>query len=130
MSNQLTTIQQLTDKMQWLTNRQTVLNSNIANADTPGYAARDLAPLNFKQHMANTNIGLAATEPGHLAGIRGKNSMKTVKIHTETSANDGNTVSLEDQMQKSSETAMDYKLMTQLYQKNRNLLRLAVGSGR
>ncbi len=52
--------------------RQQIIASNIANADTPGYAARDL---NFKQAMgaamaqsSGTTLGLAqpATRVGHI----------------------------------------------------------------
>jgi len=75
--------------------RQTLLSSNIANADTPGYQARDVdfnaslagalrragatgapgtsagdaAPLAMAQPLGVTSgMTLAATEPGHMAG--------------------------------------------------------------
>ena len=32
------------DRMRYLTERQTLIARNIANADTPGYKAQDLAP--------------------------------------------------------------------------------------
>jgi len=56
--------------------RQRVIAGNIANADTPGYAARDI---NFKDVMAATSdaqrlatssaaiSGAATTRPGHIA---------------------------------------------------------------
>ena len=39
----------LTEKMKWLTARQSVLAQNIANSDTPNYRARDLKPLEFRE---------------------------------------------------------------------------------
>lgn len=50
--------------------RQRTIASNIANADTPGYAARDL---NFKEAMANATGGPSAnlrpsSTAGHTAG--------------------------------------------------------------
>ena len=37
----------LQQRMTWLSQRQNVLSQNVANADTPGYAAHDLKPLDF-----------------------------------------------------------------------------------
>ncbi|MEK9647431.1 MAG: hypothetical protein VW547_17980 [Alphaproteobacteria bacterium] len=34
-------------KLDWLSKRQIVLSQNLANADTPSYAPRDLKPLGF-----------------------------------------------------------------------------------
>src|SRR5512143_1066988 len=52
--------------------RQQVVASNIANADTPNYKARDL---DFKAALQGalrgagaSGVALATTEPGHLAG--------------------------------------------------------------
>ena len=52
-----------------LSERQKVLAGNIANADTPGYQARDF---DFAQALAQARGGqggetLAVTEPGHLS---------------------------------------------------------------
>ena len=38
----------LRERMSWLNARQDVLSQNVANADTPGYTARDLKPLDFE----------------------------------------------------------------------------------
>ena len=40
-------IEMMKQRMQWLTQRQQVLAQNVANADTPGYTARDLKELDF-----------------------------------------------------------------------------------
>jgi len=51
--------------------RQRLIASNIANADTPGYVARDM---NFAQALRAATGGaqpaatLAASQPGHIAG--------------------------------------------------------------
>ena len=51
--------------------RQRLIASNIANADTPGYVARDM---NFAQALREATGSvraappLAATQPGHIAG--------------------------------------------------------------
>ena len=37
----------LSNRMSWLSARQSVLAENVSNADTPNYIARDLRPLDF-----------------------------------------------------------------------------------
>jgi flagellar basal-body rod protein FlgB len=51
------------DAAEWLTQRQTLVAGNIANANTPGYHARDLAP--FSEILAGDQIKMAATKSVH-----------------------------------------------------------------
>ena len=46
--NKLDVFRLTNSKMGWLSERQTVLAQNIANADTPGYKAKDLKGLIFQ----------------------------------------------------------------------------------
>src|ERR1019366_298630 len=69
----------LRTRLQWSQERQRVLAENVANADTPNYRGRDLAPLKFEtptQVPATTvsTVALARTEDGHIAGIGQSNS--------------------------------------------------------
>ena len=53
--------------MCWLNARQNVLSQNVANADTPGYTARDLKPVDFAtcskaRTDAPRSAGLAVTD--------------------------------------------------------------------
>ena len=43
-------------RMSWLGERQTVLAQNVANADTPGFAARDLKAPDFSRLMAQPSL--------------------------------------------------------------------------
>ena len=45
----------LKERMAWLSQRQDVLSQNVANADTPGYTARDLKPVDFEQALKRTS---------------------------------------------------------------------------
>ncbi len=133
--------QALHQKMGWQTQRQSVLAQNIANADTPGYVPRDMKPLDFKALLATTGSGLPlgqgighvtlkATHSSHY-GAAGASAVKAKnqKSVYET-APSGNSVILEEQLIKANQLAADHRLMTNLYQKNVNLLRTAVrGSG-
>ncbi len=74
--------------------RAEVLSSNLANADTPGYKARDF---NFQQALAsqmsgNTGMTLKTTQRGHIgAADAGSNVTLQYRIPTQPSI-DGNTV--------------------------------------
>lgn len=82
--------------------RQQVLASNIANADTPNYKARDI---DFSASLqsalkgspaAATGVRLAATEPGHLAGRPGLGAEAGLLYRTPSQGNvDGNTVDVD-----------------------------------
>ena len=41
----------LRERMSWLNARQNTLSQNVANADSPGYLARDLKPLDFQDML-------------------------------------------------------------------------------
>src|SRR6476659_4218241 len=60
----------LREKMAWLNSRQAILSQNVANADMPGYAARDLKPIDFAQSLrdaTHNNAGtLRITDPRHI----------------------------------------------------------------
>lgn len=117
-------------RMAWLNQRQTVLAQNVANADTPGYAAQDLRKPDFSALLKGTGgpLKLAADEPGQLQPKTEAGSFERVTSPGERSL-DGNGVSLEAQMMKVSDTAADYALTANLYRAQLDLLRTAIGSG-
>ena len=49
----------------WLSQRQAVVANNIANANTPGYRAMDIAP--FDSAMQAAQLQMSVTKPGHMA---------------------------------------------------------------
>lgn len=111
--------------------RQVVITENIANADTPGYRARDLA--DFAQTLDETAGSLAprATRPGHLdfgAEGRGFEAGEVAAFGAETP--NGNTVSLEDQMMRSAEVRQSYDLALGVYRKSMDILSAAIGKPR
>ena len=63
----------LRERMSWLNQRQGVLSQNVANADTPGYGARDLKAPDFETLLRNTvkgteiSSGLRTTNSKHIA---------------------------------------------------------------
>ena len=49
----LTLLNAMVQKMDWVEERQKIIAQNIANADTPEYRPQDLTPLNFKTMLAD-----------------------------------------------------------------------------
>ena len=126
-------------RMHWLAARQQVLAQNVANADTPGYTARDLKQLDFGDMVKRSGPVLrpVATQASHIGSPvaggghgfkpgQAKGGEVIKKPDFETSPT-GNSVVLEDQMIKVAETQMDYQTVTGLYSKSLGLIKIALG---
>lgn len=134
--NNLTLFDMAKQRMDWLAQREKVVATNIANADTPEFRPSDLQPLDFKQVLRDEsrkvqNVGVLRTDPAHLPGTipeRGPFLVEDVRRAYEVSP-DGNAVVLEDQAQKLAEARGQYDLTTGLFQKYVRMLRTALGRG-
>lgn len=126
--------QALHKRMDWLSARQTVLAENVANADTPGFRARDLKELSFRELMAGKKpvMSTARTHSQHLQGTA--SSATPYADDSQDAVNEStpseNAVVLEEQTLKVSDTRMEYDLATSLYRKNMNMIRTALGRPR
>lgn len=122
---------QLSRRVEWLNQRQEVLSINVANADTPGFAPQDLKPVDFKRLLQRTvlPVRMAQTDAGHLTPSRqrGAEAATKVKDPYEVSPS-GNAVVLEEQLIKTTETAMAHDLATNLYRRNVGLMKIALGT--
>ena len=116
----------LRTRMQWHQERQRVLAENVANADTPGYRARDVAPPDF-EHALRVSLTLARTDPAHFAPS-GSDSQFSAdgEPHYEVRPR-GNSVSHEDEMLKLAGNQMDYDAVTSLYTHSLSLIKTAIG---
>jgi flagellar basal-body rod protein FlgB len=123
----------LRTKLQWSQERQRVLAENVANADTPGYRARDLTPLKFEAPkemtaLPLTPVALDRTEPGHIAGLEGSASPFRSQSDGKYGVRPtGNSVNLEQEMMKVAANQMDYQAVTALYSRSLNLIKTALG---
>ncbi len=115
-------------RMAWADRRQRILAQNIANANTPHWQARDLAP--FAASLAKTQGGaLVLTQPGHMSGISGGGPGQTVVQKPSERAPDGNAVALDEQLTKVANTETTQELVTNLYKKYLGMFRIALGHG-
>jgi flagellar basal-body rod protein FlgB len=119
----------ITRRMAWLGERHAVLAQNVANADTPGYVAKDLKPPSFAELVSGTSgrLKLATTAPGHIVPVQAGGSFTLQPQKVSERAPNGNAVQLEDQMMKISNIASDHALVTNLYRAQIGMLKLVLG---
>jgi flagellar basal-body rod protein FlgB len=114
--------------------RQQVLASNIANADTPNYKARDLdfkAALQgaLKAAPAAGGATLATTAPGHLAARPGQAADAGLMYRTPAQGSvDGNTVDMDAERAAFADNAIHYEFnLTRISQQIKGLLSVIQG---
>jgi flagellar basal-body rod protein FlgB len=106
--------------------RQNVLNSNVANLNTPGFKAQDLVQ---PASQAEGQLALAAMSSGHL-GAAGSAGVGTIQEDTHGhSGIDGNTVSLEREMSKMMANSLRYDAATEVVSRRLAMLRYAATDG-
>lgn len=90
--------------------RAEVLAANLANADTPGYKARDLDFASVLSGAQGERIGLAATVRGHLSGeaaAAGSGAL-LYRVPLQPSI-DGNTVDTQTEYAEFARNALQYQ---------------------
>lgn len=118
-------------RMAWLIQRQEVLAENVANADTPGYKARDLEPLDFASLLrdSGTGMGVARTSDGHIQGSGERGRFKIDDGAGLATTDTGNAVVLEKELMKVADNQMNYSMVVNLYKKHLAMIRVALGRG-
>jgi flagellar basal-body rod protein FlgB len=103
---------QLGNYMSYLSQRQGVIASNIANADTPGYQTRDVQmPADFSSELRDAWSSV-------------------VEVPDLPSRNDGNNVSIDREARLLSENSMKFNLATQMVRGELKIVRSAIEEGR
>ena len=106
--------------------RQRLIAENVANADTPGYRARDIADFSSALETGPA-FQARTTRPGHIAfgaDPRGFDPREQATMGAETP--NGNSVSLEDQMMRAASVRQEHDLALGVYAKSLEILRTAV----
>jgi flagellar basal-body rod protein FlgB len=106
--------------------RQQVIAENVANADTPGYRARDIA--DFASTLdSQPAFAARTTRAGHIpfgADPHGFEPREQAALGAETP--NGNSVSLEDQMMRAASVRQEHELALGVYAKSLAILRATV----
>jgi flagellar basal-body rod protein FlgB len=111
MDNSIKILQKIMDLC---TYRQKILASNIANVDTPNYKAKDV---DFQEELKR-------------ASEIENNSYRVIEAPTTMPNRDGNTVNIEVEMAKLTETLLMYNSATQLLSTRLRMLKDAIKGGR
>jgi flagellar basal-body rod protein FlgB len=117
-----------------------VVAQNIANADTPKYASRDIKAFDFQaelrreRHQGNPGtvpVNMTVTDPKHIAKA-GAGANRDFRVTEDRrpyeTAPDGNQVVLEEQMLRMNETQASHSAMTSLYKKHIAMFKTVIRS--
>jgi len=115
-------------KMEWLGVRQKVVAENVANADTPGFKAKDIDSFETMLGRARRADGLELTNARHISGTQGSSVGINVDETAWDETMDGNTVVLEQQTILSNDIHENFRLATQIYRKGHDLMNLAASA--
>ena len=89
--------------------RQQLLASNIANADTPGYKARDIDfAAALRDVMAGRTAALRKTDGRHQTGAAGDEPAAVLFRSAQQPSIDGNTVDMDMERNRFAENAVHY----------------------
>lgn len=132
--NQIPLFAMLKGKMTHSNLRQRIISENVANADVPNYAPRDLKPFSFSEQLARAQSA-AAVEPVRTSASHMElPDAPSLSGGADDSVNspdsevrlDGNHVVLEEQMVKLTEERMSYDAVVGFYQQSLGLLKTAI----
>jgi len=113
---------------EWLSVRQSTVSGNIANANTPGFRAMDVAP--FNAVLDNTNMPMATTNPLHFTDA----TTDQYVVESEVSEGNGqqlsgNSVELSSELMKEGMIKRDYDLNTAIVKSFHKMMLMTVRKG-
>jgi flagellar basal-body rod protein FlgB len=113
---------------EWLSVRQAVITGNVANANTPGFRAREVEA--FEDVLDSTHLTMARTAPGHV-NVNGVELGTTATADTESwdVSYSGNSVSLDQELVKADEVSRAFSLDAGLVKAFHRMFLASVRSG-
>ena len=126
-------------KMQYAGARQSVLAENIANADTPGYKAKDIREPDFKSALASASaaqklpraLPMTITNAQHMGSGNGAAAEGNPAVINRKSTYElnptGNNVVLEEEMAEMADNQMEYQKILGMYRKTVDMFKTAIG---
>ena len=107
--------------------RQAVVARNIANADTPGFKAKDLEAFADSYQGAIGKLPLTATRAKHLADPFWSGGSPRFLVEEKGASPDGNTVTLEDEIARTADVRHEHEIALAVYRSGLNMLRTSLG---
>ena len=126
-----TLFRMMTDRLGYVSERQKVLAQNVANADTPGFKAKDLKPVDFFDEVRKSSrrLQMASTSGAHLGGSAPTSAYRADATRSYETKPDKNSVVMEEQMFKINDNQGAYQLTTTLYKKYVDMMKTTLSRG-
>ncbi len=110
--------------------RSQVLAENIANADTPGYKAKDM---DFQTALAGAQSrqsgSLGRTDPKHFEISTARHADSQYRIPNQPDTGDGNTVDIHEERNAFTRNSMEYQTTLNFLNSRISGLKKAIGGG-
>lgn len=106
--------------------KQAIAAENVANSDTPGFKARDIAAFSQTYEQSDSHrvsFDLKATRDSHLNGTSGRAQFDAFEDPNGIASPNGNTVSLENEMLKSLNAKRQHDRALAIYSSSMKVLR-------
>ena len=113
---------------EWLSTRQTLISGNIANANTPGFRAKDVSA--FDSVLQSTQLPMAASKPLHFT----ENPTDSFVVESEVNEGSatqlsGNSVDLSEELMKQGSIKRDYDLNAAIVKSFNKMMLMTVRKG-
>jgi flagellar basal-body rod protein FlgB len=110
---------------QWASTRQATIAANIANADTPGFKAKDVEP--FSEVLEKTQLAMAATASRHMvSGGTPAEAAGIAEAESWAVKESGNSVALEAELLKAGEVNRAFSLNNAIQKSFYRMLMMSV----
>ncbi len=110
--------------------RQAVLAENVANANSPGYRARDLPEFASTYQNIGAETDLRRTREQHLSGLEDFDRAFATVFDQAQADPTGNTVSVERELTRAADIRSDHNRALAVYSASIDILRAAIGRAR
>lgn len=107
--------------------RQRVIAENVANADTPGYRARDVADFS-KVYRSDDGFRMKTVMPGQSDGVSSAFSDAVgIRPGSQDASPNGNSVSVETEMVAAADVKQTHDMALAIYRSSLGILRSSLG---
>ena len=113
---------------EWLSTRQTLISGNIANANTPGFRAKDVAA--FDAVLQNTQMPMTATNPLHFTESPTSSYVVEPEVNEGSATQlSGNSVDISEELMKQGSIKRDYDLNAAIVKSFNKMMLMTVRKG-
>lgn len=105
--------------------RQKLIAQNVANADTPGFRARDLGRF-AETYRSDVATEMRASRPQHATGITWGGSARIKDAGGEAAPN-GNAVSVEEEMIRTAQARREFDIAVAVTRSSLSMIRTSLG---